>query len=68
MGFILGGAMMIKEVIKIILCGIVVYPIGLLFMQLEGPKSDKNWFVALIIDFIVTLGLTVHAIIKNKKS
>ena len=42
-----------KDIIKIILIGIFIYPIGLLLIHLEGPKSDDNWIVALVIDIIV---------------
>lgn len=52
MDSLLGGKMK-KNIIKAILSCIVAYPIALLIMQLEGPKSDNNWIVALVIDIIV---------------
>ena len=42
-----------KDIIKIILSGIIAYPALLLCIHLEGPKSDNNWLVALVIDIIV---------------
>lgn len=44
---------MIKKIIKIVLSGIVVYPILLLCTHLEGHKSDDNWLVVLVADIIV---------------
>ena len=67
MDSILGGAIMIKEIIKIIISGIVVYPIGLLLFRLDRPNSDINWFVLLIIDIVVAICLIVSTILKYKK-
>ena len=67
MDSILGGAIMIKEIIKIIISGIVVYPIGLLLFRLDRPNSDINWFVLLIIDIVVAIILIVSTILKYKK-
>ena len=58
---------MVKEIVKIIISCIVVYPIGLLMMHLEGPKSENNWLVALVLDIIVCVGLIANAIVKKRK-
>ena len=58
---------MVKEILKIIISGIVVYPIGLLLFRLDRPNSDINWFVLLIIDIVVAIGLIVSTILKYKK-
>lgn len=55
-----------KDIIKIILSFIVAYPIMLLCMQLEGPKSENNWLIALIFDIIIC-SLLILKVIKDGK-
>ena len=42
-----------KDIIKIVLSCIIAYPAALLFTHLDGPKSENDWLIALVVDIIV---------------
>ena len=51
--FYFTGGKMKKDIIKIVLSCIIAYPLVLLCIHLEGPKSENNWLIALVIAIIV---------------
>ena len=57
---------MSKDIIKIVLSGIIAYPLMLLCIRLEGSYSEITWIVAFVIDIIVCICL-IRETIKDRK-
>ena len=62
-----GDDLLLKEILKIIGMGIIIYPISVIYGEMQGTKLPNKWLSYLIIVIVVCTGMILFKIFGKKK-
>ena len=56
-----------KRILKLLLCGILTYPLLYLYILIDGNNGEKTWFITLVITIVVTSVLILLTLFEGKE-